>query len=151
MRIKQKALGPKSIPVSDRVYFAIKKPMDMQPKPVTIVNDEQNIKNIESIALDPDLKGTVAVFISKKWSLGRTIDSICDTCNIRNDNNQIGDTKIRLFRQLDGYCISPIKMDVEITELLTKEVLLEGDKLVIEYIDNRVISNLEDNAQIFLS
>lgn len=150
MRIKQKAQGPKSISPGDRVYFAIKKPTDLQAKSVTIVKDEGSIKNIESLSLDPDLKDTVPVFISKKWSLGRTIDSICDTCNIRNDNNKIGDTKLRLFRQLDGYCVSPLKMDVEIEELLTKEVLLEGDKLVIEYIDNSVISSLEDNAQIFL-
>ncbi|XP_023954299.2 AN1-type zinc finger protein 1 [Bicyclus anynana] len=151
MRIKQKAQGPKSIPITDRVYFAIKKPTDMQSKAVTIVNDESTIKCIESLTLDPDLKDTVPVFISKKWSLGRTIDSICDTCNIRNDNNKIGDIKLRLFRQLDGYCISPLKMDVDIEELLAKEVLLEGDKLVIEYIDSNVINNLVDNAQIFLT
>ncbi|XP_039753203.1 AN1-type zinc finger protein 1-like isoform X2 [Pararge aegeria] len=152
MRIKQKAQGPKSIPVTDRVYFAIKKPIDLQPKAVIIVKDENNIKNIESLTLDPDLKDTVPLFISKKWSLGRTIDSICDTSNIKNDNNKIGDTKLRLFRQLDGYCVSPLKMDVEIEELLAREILLEGDKLVVEYIDNNVINTIqEDNAQIFLS
>lgn len=150
MRIKQKALGPKSIPPSDRVYFAIKKPTGMQAKPVTIVKDEQSIKNTEILSLNPDLTDTIPVFISKKWTLGRTIDCICDTCNIKNDNNKIGDTKLRLFRQLDGYCIYPLKMDVEVEELLTKEVLLEGDKLVIEYIENNVINSLEDNAHIFL-
>lgn len=151
MRIKQKALGPKSVSSSDRVYFSIKKPLNLDPKKVEIVENINNIKPIESVTLDPDLKDTVPVFISTKWSLGRAIDSICDSCNIKNENNKAGDTKLRLFRQLDGYCISPLKMDVDISELLSKEVLLEGDKLVMEYIDNKVISGLDENTQIFLS
>lgn len=151
MRIKQKALGPKSVSSSDRVYFSIKKPLNLEPKKVEIVENINNIKPIESVTLDPDLKDTVPVFISKKWSLGRAIDSICDSCHIKNENNKAGDTKLRLFRQLDGYCISPLKMDVDVSELLSKEVLLEGDKLVMEYIDNKVISSLDENTQIILS
>lgn len=151
MRIKQKALGPKSIPVSDRVYFAVKKPISVEPKAVKIIQDVNNIKPLESLNLEPDLKDTVPLFISTKWSLGRAIDSICDTCNIKNENNKMGDTKLRLFRQLDGYCISPLKMDVEISELLKNEVLIEGDRLVVDYIDSNVINILEDTAQLFLS
>ncbi|XP_026488179.2 AN1-type zinc finger protein 1-like [Vanessa tameamea] len=150
MRIKQKALGPKSVSTADRVYFAIKKPANYQAKNVKIISDIDNIMQIESVTLDPDLKDTVPVFISTKWSLGRAIDSICDSCNIKNENNKMGDTKLRLFRQLDGYCISPLKMDVNISELLSTEVLLEGDKLVIEYIDSDVIISLNETAQIFL-
>lgn len=105
----------------------------------------------ESVTLDPDLKDTVPVFISSKWSLGRSIDSICDSCNIKNDNNKVSSVKVRLFRQLDSYCISPIKMDVEISELMKAEVLLEGDKLVVEYIDSNVLNKLEEHTQLFLS
>lgn len=151
MRIKQKAIGPKSIPPSDRVYFAIKKPLNMEPKPIRIIQEEDSIMKFESVTLDPDLKDTVPVFISSKWSLGRSIDSICDSCNIKNDNNKISSVKLRLFRQLDSYCINPIKMDVEVSELMKAEVLLEGDKLVVEYIDSNVLSKLEEHAQLFLS
>ncbi|XP_072949572.1 AN1-type zinc finger protein 1-like [Epargyreus clarus] len=151
MRIKQKALGLKSVAASQRVYFAIKKPINMEPKHVKIVQDIDNINIIESVTLDPDLKDTVPVFVCSKWSLGRAIDSICDTCNIKNDNNKMGDIKLRLFRQLDGYCISPLKMEVIIEELIAKEILLEGDKLVIEYISTDVINKLDDNTHIFLS
>lgn len=150
MRIKQKALGSKSIPVNDRVYFAVKKPFTTDPKSVKIIKNIDSIKPLGSVSLEPDLKDTVPLFISTKWSLGRAIDSICDTCNIKNDNNKMGDTKLRIFRQLDGYCISPIKMDVEISELLKNQVLLEGDKLVVEYIDSNVFTNLDDTAEIFL-
>lgn len=151
MRIKQKAIGPKSVPPSDRVYFAIKKPSNMDPKPIKIIQEEGSITKFESVTLDPDLKDTVPVFISSKWSLGRSIDSICDSCNIKNDNNKVSSVKLRLFRQLDSYCISPIKMDVEVSELMKAEVLLEGDKLVVEYIDSNVTSELEEHAQLFLS
>lgn len=151
MRIKQKALGPKPIPVKDRVYFAIGTPKNMNAKSVKIIKDIDNIDFIESLTLDPDLKDTIPVFISSQWTLGRSIDSICETCNIKNENNKQGDVKLRIFRQLDGYCISPLKMDIEISELMKQEILLEGDKLIVEYIATDVLSNLEDSAQIFLT
>lgn len=151
MRIKQKAKGPKSIPPSDRVYFAIGKPKTMEAKSVKLVEDENKLIALESVTLDPDLKDSVPVFISSKWSLGRAIDSICDTCNIKNDNNKMGDVKLRLFRQLDGYCISPQKMDVEVGALMTREVLLEGDKLLMEYVDGSTLSGLSENTEIFLT
>ncbi|XP_060803308.1 AN1-type zinc finger protein 1-like [Amyelois transitella] len=151
MRIKQKAKGPKCVPATDRVYFAIGKPKNTDPKPVRIVEEVDNIKNIETVTLDPDLKDSVPIFISSKWSLGRAMDSICDSCSISNDNNKVSDTKLRLFRQLDGYCISPVKMDVEIKELMEKEVLLEGDRLVVEYVESSLLSGLDENSQMFLS
>ncbi|XP_028159437.1 AN1-type zinc finger protein 1-like [Ostrinia furnacalis] len=151
MRIKQKAVGPKSVPVSDRVYFAIGKPKNMEPKTVKVIDDVNNLVKIDNLNLDPDLKGAVGVFVSTKWSLGRAIDSICDSSNITNNNNRMEKVKLRLFRQLDGYCISPIKMDVEIGDLMKQEVLIEGDKLIIEYIDTNILRNLDEHAQIFLS
>ncbi|XP_041978845.1 AN1-type zinc finger protein 1-like [Aricia agestis] len=150
MRIKQKALGDKAIPADKRVHFAIKKPTDTQAKPVKIVQNVENIINLESLRLEPDLKDTIAVFISTKFTLGRAIDAICNLCNIKNDNNKMGTTKIRLFRQLDGYCISPIKMDVEIEELVKNEILLEGDRLIMEYIDTNVLNDL-GQSQLFLN
>ncbi|XP_013170127.1 PREDICTED: AN1-type zinc finger protein 1-like [Papilio xuthus] len=150
MRIKQKALGPKSIPLPERVYFSIKKPINIDVKSVKIITDVNNVELIETLTLDPDLKDTIPVFISSKWSLGRALDSICDSCNIKNDNNKFGDIKLRVFRQLDGYCISPLKMDVEISDLLRNEILVEGDKLILEYISNTVLNNLDENSHIFL-
>lgn len=150
MRLKQKAIGPKSIPVKDRIYFAIGKPKNRDAKSVKIIKVVDNIDYIESLTLDPDLKDTIPVFISSQWTLGRSIDSICDSCNIKNENNKQGDVKLRIFRQLDGYCISPLKMDVEISELIKQEILLEGDKIIVEYIATGVLSTLEDSAQIFL-
>lgn len=151
MRVKQRAVGPKTIPVGDRVYFAITKPKNIDSKPVVIIEDVEKIRPVGSIILDPDLKDTVPVFISSKWSLGRAIDSICDSCNIRNDNNKMDGPKLRLFRQLDKYCISPVKMDLEIGQLMKLNVLVEGDKLMIEYIDSSIFSNLNETSHIFLA
>ncbi|CAK1551321.1 unnamed protein product [Leptosia nina] len=151
MRIKQKAIGPKAVPPKDRTYFAIRKPTNTEAKSVKIVNDMENLVDLGTVSLDPDLKDTVPIFINANWSLGRAIDSVCDTCNITNNNNKIGNTKLRLFRQLDGYCISPVKMDVEVQELIKNELLLEGDKLVMEYISTDVLNSLDDTAQVFLN
>lgn len=123
----------------------------MDPKPVKIIQSEENITLIESVSLDPDLKDTIATYISSQWSLGKAIDSICETCNIKNDNNKISNIKLRLFRQIDGYCISPLRMDVEMNELIQRQVLLEGDKLVVEYIYKQVLDSLDENDQILLA
>lgn len=150
MRVKQKAIGPNIKPLANRVYFSIKKPLNLDPKPVKIVQEEERLVKIESINLDPDLKDAVATYVSSQWSLGKAIDCICETCNIKNDNNKIGNVKIRLFRQLDGYCISPTKMNVEMSELIQGQVLVEGDKLIVEYVDAEVLAKLEDTDQLFL-
>lgn len=123
----------------------------MDAKPVDIIEDVEKIRPIGSIVLEPDLKGTNAVFISSKWSLGRAIDSICDSCNITNDNNKMDGPKLRLFRQLDKYCISPVRNDIEIGELMRLDVLVEGDKLMIEYIQSSVFNNLHETSHVFLS
>ncbi|XP_047503998.1 AN1-type zinc finger protein 1-like [Pieris napi] len=151
MRLKQKAKGPKTVTPKDRIYFAIKKPINVEAKPVKVISDFENLRQIDTVVLDPDLKDTNPVFISATWSLGRAIDSICDSCNIQNDNNKVGPTKLRIFRQLDGYCISPVKMDVEIQDLIKNEILLEGDKLVMEYISTDVLNCLDDTAQVFIN
>ncbi|KAL4713223.1 hypothetical protein ACJJTC_002969 [Scirpophaga incertulas] len=151
MRIKQKAIGPKPLPVSERVYFAIGKPKSMDAKPVKIVDSFDNIQKIETVTLDPDLKDSIPVFISKKWSLGRAVDSICESCYITNENNKMGSTKLRLFRQLDGYCISPMQMEIEIEQLMQQEILVEGDKLIVEYIDSNILNDVEEGVQLFLN
>lgn len=151
MRVKQKAIGPKTIPASDRVYFAIIKPTNTEPKTARIVEDVNNLEPIDNITLNPELKDSIAVFISSKWSLGRAIDSICELCNISNDNNKIGDSKLRLFRQLDGYCISPVKMDVEISVLMKNEILIEGDRLLIDHISIEVLNSLGELSQLFIN
>lgn len=151
MRIKQKAIGPKSIPSKDRVYFAIIKPKTTEPKSTRTIQDVENLVFLETLNLEPDLKDSVAVFVSKNWSLGRSIDSICESCKIINENNRIGFNKLRLFRDLDGYCISPTNMAMEMCELLKIDVLTEGDRLKIEYVNSDVLNDLTENCQLFLS
>ncbi|CAG9103178.1 unnamed protein product [Plutella xylostella] len=150
MRIKQKAVGPKTVPPGDRVYFSITKPKNKEAKPISIIQDVEKIQYIESITLEPDLKDCIPVFISSKWSLGRAMDSICESCNIKNENNKMDGPKLRLFRKLDGYCVGPVRMDAEISDLMKLDVLVEGDKLVIEYVDSNMFSDMTETSQVFL-
>lgn len=151
MRIKQRAVGFKTIHPNDRVYFAVLKPRNTKPKPILVLNDVDNIKPIENVVLNPDLKGTHPVFVSKKWSLGKAVDSICDVVSIPNRNNEWGDSKLRIFRDLDKYCVSPHKMDIEISELIKQEILIEGDRIIIEYISSQELSAIDENCQLFLN
>lgn len=150
MRIKQKAIGDKTQPASKRIYFAVKKPENLNPKPVKILTKEDELLKIESITIDPDLKDTAAVYINADWTLGRALDGICDLCKIRNVNNTPGSTKVKLFRYFDGYCISPTKNDVVMQELIDSQVLQQGDKLTVEYIDTEMLKSLDENSQLFL-
>lgn len=149
MRIKQKSIGDKTQPVTKRMYFAIKKPKNTDPKPVKIATKEDDFK-IDSITIDPDLKDATALYINADWSLGRALDGICELCKIKNVNNTPGSTKVKLFRCFDGYCISPSKNDVLISELVERRILQQGDKLTVEYVDTDMLNSLDENTQLFL-
>lgn len=150
MRIKQKAIGDKTQSTTKRMYFAIKKPKNTIPKPVKILTKEDELLKIESITIDPDLKDTVAIYINADWSIGRALDAICELCKITNVNNIPGSSKVKLFRLFDGYCISPVRNDIEIKELIHQQVLQQGDKLTVEYVDTHLLRSVDENAQLFL-
>lgn len=150
MRIKQKAIGDKTQPPTKRMYFAIKKPENTAPKPIKILTKEDELLKIESMTIDPDLKDTMAIYINADWSVGRALDGICDLCKIKNVNNIPGSSKVKLFRSFDGYCISPVKNDVEIKALIDQQVLQQGDKLTVEYVDTELLKSVDENAQLFL-
>ncbi|KAK9886696.1 hypothetical protein WA026_017613 [Henosepilachna vigintioctopunctata] len=103
MRLKNKAVGPKSVPCTDRVYFNIKLPS----------------------------KTEKAVFVSKIWSLGRAIDAIADECKLQNNNNRNGELKLRLFK-MDSQIVSTNMSDY-MKDLIGNETIIDGDNLIIEY------------------
>lgn len=112
MRLKGKAVGLKSIPNTERLYFNIVLPT----------------------------KSEKAVYISKTWSLGRAIDFIADECHLQNNNNKSGELKLRLFKT-DKHILSQVMSD-SIKDLLDKEFIIDGESLIIEYVsDNCSILN----------
>jgi len=116
MKIKNKATGQKSIPTTDRVYFSVNLP--------------QNVDKTVKI---------VPVFVSKSWSLGRTIDAIADECKLQNNNNKSTGKKLRIFRTDDKNIISN-DMSVILSSLISHKVIVDGEDLIIEYVDDDCLS-----------
>lgn len=143
MKLKSKAIGQKSIPTADRVYLAIRKPFDNNSKAL-----QSNPKDIQ-ISTQFDER-TMPVFVSKNWTVGRCIDSISDLFCIKNENNIPAAPKLRLFRESDSMSICIDKMDQSIQNLLDKKIIIDGEKLVLEYISNDFISNPDKQSIQFL-
>lgn len=144
MKLKSKATGEKSVSVPDRAYFAVRIPADVSPK--NLQNTPRNIcsrNDFNDVSIKP-------VFVSKQWSLGRTIDSICDTCLIKNDNNMKAAPKIRLFRESDGMCVSLKEMDQSIENLLENKTIVDGERILLEYVSADYIQNAANNTVHFI-
>jgi len=111
MRVKNKATGSKGIPSTDRVYFNIYHPRSVGQNKVT------------------------AVFVSKAWSLGRVIDAAAEECKVVNKNNQSNALKLRLFHKLTGEILS-IDLSKMLSTLLIEDSVIDGEELVLEYVEN---------------
>lgn len=107
MRLKGKAVGLKTIPISDRLYFLF-----------------YNVKYV------PDGK---AVFVARDWSIGRSIDAIAVECKMPNSNNVATAEKLRLFKKCDNEILTT-DMSVKMEQLIEKRIVVNGDSLIIDYI-----------------
>ncbi|KRT82946.1 hypothetical protein AMK59_3831 [Oryctes borbonicus] len=107
MRIKNKAVGLKSIPVMDRIYFNIKYPSSIADK-------------------------ITSVFVSRTWSIGRAIDAIALEFKVPNNNNQAAAPKLRLFRADDGHILTTC-MHEKVEDLLNNQSIINGQSLILEY------------------
>ncbi|XP_050498402.1 AN1-type zinc finger protein 1-like [Diabrotica virgifera virgifera] len=105
MKIKNKATGLKTIPTVDRVYFSVSY-----------------------------CEKSCPVFVSSQWSLGRAIDAIAEEMKLQNNNNKANEKKLRLFTKEDNVSLST-DMSVTIKKLLGDKILIDGDTLLIKYVD----------------
>ncbi|CAH1981331.1 unnamed protein product [Acanthoscelides obtectus] len=108
-----KATGVKSIAQMNRLYFSVSK-------------------------IDGNTEKAVAVFVSNQWSLGRAIDSIADEMKLQNNNNKSGEKKLRLFKKEDKEILTQ-NMSVNLSALLEDNIIVDGDSLIIEYVDDDCI------------
>lgn len=67
--------------------------------------------------------------------LGRVIDAVADECKLTNKNNQSDSLKLRLFHKATGEILST-NLAHKIESLLGDESLIEGEDLLMEYVDN---------------
>lgn len=118
MRLKGKAIGSKATPTTDRVYFLVYSPLTVPQK-------------------------SKAVFVAKQWSIGRVTDSVADTCNVPNRNNEKIGNKLRLFHQHNGQIVCT-EMERKLEELLNDGMVIDGETLILEYITEADSCNLKN-------
>ena len=106
MKIKQKAVGDKGLPDSERVYMNIIVP--------------EKYKSL----IKP-------VFVSKQWSVGKSIDDIASRLKLENRNN---DTTAEKLKLLDPETKDAFLFERAVSELLSEESLFNGGTLLLEYV-----------------
>lgn len=134
MRLKGKAIGPKDIPVQDRLYFLVHKPFGVTTKQVSDkpIDPSSTVPSAQEKSTGQDK--TVAVYVSQNWSVGKIIDSFSQFCKVINNNNKSNESKLRLFRLNDGLIVSSI-MSMKISKILENNIIRDGESLILEYVD----------------
>lgn len=80
LKLKKAAKGPASIPAPDKFH-------------IWVVNVDRNEQDLDQIHVDRD---RVAVYVSKKWLVGRVLDLVADTLGTVNKNNSTTSEALRL-------------------------------------------------------
>jgi hypothetical protein len=80
MKLKNKAIGEGKIPTEHRIYFGVSPPW---------IDEKTDYKPI-------------ALYTSKQWTVGRTIDLFAKKLHVVNKNNELNESKLRLFKLSDG-------------------------------------------------
>ena len=120
MKLKQRSKGNQSLPQEERIYF--------------------------KVMLPTTKKGFVETFVSKGWTVGRTIDEVATSGGVQNKNNVAGAPKLRLFRFQDGKNLSDA-MDKSIGDFIAADEVFNGDCLVLEYVnDGQVIEAIDPKS-----
>ena len=78
---------------------------------------------------------TIDVLQCYRWVMGKIVDNISDTLSILNFNNMGDREKLKLFRSVDGVSVCE-DMSLDVKTILDKEDLFNGDKVLLEYVEN---------------
>ncbi|BES96634.1 Zinc finger, AN1-type domain 1 [Nesidiocoris tenuis] len=119
MKIKGSAVGDNRVPVADRLFFAVAPPLSGK----------------ESVSAK-------SIFFSKEWTLGKTIDSAAKRLKADNKNDRPNEPQLNLF-SADGNLISPT-LNVTLESLLDKGHLVNGDNIILEYVEPSINCAEED-------
>ncbi|CAH2315188.1 AN1-type zinc finger 1 [Pelobates cultripes] len=117
MKLKLHAVGDKSLPQTERVYFQVFLPKGMKEK-------------------------SKPMFFCKKWSIGKIVDYAASLASLKNDNNKAAAKKLRVCHAETGQ-ILPLDNTLETWLSSTEGPLYNGGNIILEYVDNE-ISVLED-------
>lgn len=114
MRLKNKSVGPNTVPIIDRRYFLVHPP----------INNETRI-----------FDSSKGAYVSINWSIGKVIDSISDSINIPNSNNLANVRQLRMFHYQNGNIVTS-QMDMILSELFESGSLVDGQDIILEYSTN---------------
>ena len=131
MKLKQSAIGNKSIPLGDRIHFRIHLPLS-------------------KIAIMKGPDKTKGVFVNKSSGFGKVLDTISDLCSVVNQNNVGGENakKLRLFKHSTGEILMTDNFNVTLGDLLNSEQVLNGETLVLEYLEADKLQTGDTNLDL---
>ncbi|XP_051879311.1 AN1-type zinc finger protein 1 isoform X2 [Pristis pectinata] len=110
MKLKLHAVGDKSIPQNERLYFQVVLPKGNKEK-------------------------SRPMFFCSKWSIGKVVDNAASLLNLRNDNNILASKKLRLCHSESGNVL-PTENTLEWWMKTTNCPLKNGATVILEYLDN---------------
>uniref|UniRef100_UPI00398EC166 AN1-type zinc finger protein 1 n=1 Tax=Pristiophorus japonicus TaxID=55135 RepID=UPI00398EC166 len=120
MKLKLHAVGDKSIPQNERVYFQVYLPKGNKEK-------------------------SRSMFFCSKWSIGKMVDNAASLLNLRNDNNILASKKLRLCHSESG-SVLPMGHTLELWITSTDCPLNNGGTIILEYLDNDCVTLESTNS-----
>ncbi|XP_056378208.1 AN1-type zinc finger protein 1 isoform X2 [Hyla sarda] len=123
MKLKLHALGDKSLPQSERIYFQVYLPTGGKDK-------------------------SKPMFFCKKWSIGKVVDYAASIASLKNDNNKAAAKKLRVCHTETGASL-PMDSSLETWLSSAENPLYNGGNIIIEYLDNEC-NEIKDTS-IYLS
>ncbi|XP_030071833.1 AN1-type zinc finger protein 1 isoform X2 [Microcaecilia unicolor] len=110
MKLKLHALGEKSLPQSERIYFQVFLPKESKER-------------------------SMPMFFCNKWSIGKVVDFAASLANLKNDNNKSTAKKLRLCHMTSGEAL-PLDHTLESWVSSAESPLYNGGNIILEYLDN---------------
>lgn len=120
MKLKGKAVGDNKIPVADRVFFTVHPPSG---------NSRQ-------------------LFVSKNWTVGRSLDFFAKKLNTENNNAKPGCPKLKVFCKEERLALDT---NATMGTLIEKNVICDGEPLVIEYVTAETVCTNEDGNELLVN
>lgn len=124
MKLKMKSSGDKTLPQAERIYFLVTKHDNIQL--LVLVNFQVTPPKSSG-------KSVSGAWVSRRWVMGRVIDSLAASLGVQNNNNLQSADKLNLFRSADGESVSE-DTSLELEKVLNRELLFNGDAVTLEYV-----------------
>ncbi|KAF5926355.1 hypothetical protein HPG69_011486, partial [Diceros bicornis minor] len=122
MKLKMHAVGDKSLPQTERIYFQVFLPKGSREK-------------------------SKPMFFCRRWSVGKAVDFAASLASLKNDNNRLTAKKLRLCHLISG---EALPLDHTLETWIAKEdcPLYNGGSVILEYLNDE--EQLLENVDSYL-